>query len=51
MALKTSTLAGGSVALLEPKGSLIGGDETEHLRGAVTDLFEQGNGNMVIDLS
>ena len=51
MAMKTTTLAGGSVALLEPKGSLIGGDETDELRAAVTDLFEQGNRKLVIDLS
>jgi anti-anti-sigma factor len=51
MAMKTTTLAGGAVSLLEPKGSLIGGDETDELRAAVTDLFEQGNRKLVIDLS
>jgi len=51
MGMKTTTLAGGSVALLEPKGSLIGGDETDELRAAVADLFEQGNRKLVIDLS
>lgn len=51
MAIKTTTLAGGSVALLEPKGSMIGGDETDELRAAVADLFEQGNRKLVIDLS
>jgi len=51
MATKTTTLAGGSVALLEPKGSMIGGDETDELRSSVTDLFEQGNRKLVIDLS
>ena len=51
MALKTTTLANGTVALLEPKGSLVGGEETDELRGAVADLVEQGNKKLVIDLS
>jgi anti-anti-sigma factor len=51
MALKTTTLAGGSVAVIEPKGSLIGGEETDELRSSVADLFEQGNRKLVIDLS
>ena len=50
MALKTTTLGDGSVALLEPKGSLIGGDETDQLRASVADLVEQGNKKLVIDL-
>jgi anti-sigma B factor antagonist len=50
MALKTTTLANGTVALLEPKGSLVGGEETDELRGAVADLVEQGNKKLVIDL-
>lgn len=51
MALKAATLAGGSVALLEPKGSMVGGEETTNLRAAITDLVEQGNRKLIIDLS
>jgi anti-sigma B factor antagonist len=51
MALKTATLASGTVALLEPKGSLVGGPETDDLRAAVTDLVDQGNKKLIIDLA
>ncbi len=50
MKIKTSPSKGGDVAILEPKGSLVGGDETDDLRSSVNDLLEKGNRKLVIDL-
>jgi len=51
MALKISKLADGEVAVIEPKGELIGGDETDEVRSEITKLSEEGNKKLVIDLS
>jgi len=51
MAMKTTTLNGGAVAVIEMKGSLVGGEETDELRAAVTDFVERGNKKLIIDLS
>ncbi len=51
MSLKSSTLADGSVTVLEPKGSLIGGTETDELKSTVTALLEQGKTKIIIDLA
>jgi anti-sigma B factor antagonist len=51
MAVKTTTLQNGKIGVIEVKGSLVGGEETDELRSAVADLVEQGNKNLVIDLS
>lgn len=51
MSLKTSTLDDGIVTILEPKGSLIGGNETDELKNAVSSLLEQGKIKLVIDLA
>lgn len=51
MAVKTTTLQNGKIGVIEVKGSLVGGEETDDLRSAVADLVEQGNKNLVIDLS
>jgi anti-sigma B factor antagonist len=50
MAIKTTTLNGGAVAVIEVKGSLVGGEETDELRAATTDFLEQGNRKLIIDL-
>ncbi len=50
MALKVSKLADGEIAVVEPRGELIGGDETEELRSEVTKLSADGNKKLVIDL-
>ncbi len=50
MALKLSKLADGEIAVLEPRGELIGGDETDELRSEVTNLFGGGNRKLIIDL-
>lgn len=51
MAVKTTTSHNGKIGVIEVKGSLVGGDETDELRGAVADIIEQGNKNLIIDLS
>ncbi len=50
MKLKTSTMDDGKVIILEPKGSLVGGDETDELKKAVALHLEQGNRKLIIDL-
>jgi anti-sigma B factor antagonist len=51
MAVKTTTLQSGSVGVIEVKGSLVGGEETDELSNAVADFVEQGNKKLIIDLS
>lgn len=41
----------GSIAILAPKGYLMGGDETDELEKAIQRLSEEGNKNLVINLS
>jgi anti-sigma B factor antagonist len=50
MAAKTSTLTGG-VALIEAKGSLIGGEETDDIRKAVAGFVDREYQKLIIDLS
>jgi anti-sigma B factor antagonist len=50
MKLKITELHGGDIVLLEPKGSLIGGEETDELRNTVNSLLEKGNKKLIIDL-
>jgi anti-sigma B factor antagonist len=50
MAIKTSTLDGG-IALIEAKGSLIGGEETDRLRQAVAGFTDRDYQKLIIDLS
>ncbi len=49
MSIKTSTLDNG-VGLIEAKGSLIGGEETDKLRQAVAGFIEREYQKLVIDL-
>jgi anti-sigma B factor antagonist len=49
MAVKTSTLDGG-IALIEAKGSLIGGEETTEVRQAVAGFVERQYDKLIIDL-
>ena len=51
MAVKTTTQQNGKIGVIEVKGSLVGGDETDELRSAVAGLIEQGNKHLIIDLS
>ncbi len=50
MSIKTSTLEGG-IALIEAKGSLIGGEETDKLRRAVAGFVDRDYQKLIIDLS
>ncbi len=50
MKLKSFTLDDGKVVVLEPKGSLTGGDETDELKKSVAALMDQGNRKLIIDL-
>jgi anti-sigma B factor antagonist len=40
----------GELATIEPKGSLVGGEETDELRAAVAQLLEKGNTKLIVDL-
>ncbi|MFA6456648.1 MAG: STAS domain-containing protein [Bacteroidota bacterium] len=50
MKIKSSTLDEGKVVVLEPKGSLVGGDETDELKKTVAGLLEHGNRKLIVDL-
>ncbi len=50
MSIKTSTLEGG-IGLIEAKGSLVGGEETDDLRKAVAGFVDREYAKLVIDLS
>ncbi|MDZ7291474.1 MAG: STAS domain-containing protein [candidate division KSB1 bacterium] len=50
MATKVTTLNNLEIAVLEPRGSIIGGGETDELKTKARDLFEQGNRKIIIDL-
>jgi anti-sigma B factor antagonist len=48
--MKIKTELKGDIAVLAPKGSLVGGDETDELRSAVSQLIEKGNKKLIVDL-
>jgi anti-sigma B factor antagonist len=50
MSTKLTTLNNLDIAVLEPRGSLIGGEETDELKAKAKDLIEQGNKKVVLDL-
>jgi len=50
MSTKLMTLNSLEIAILEPHGSLIGGDETDELKTKAKDLIEQGNRKLIIDM-
>ncbi len=50
MSVKVTTLNNLDIAVLEPRGSIIGGKETDELKEKAKDLFEQGNRKLVVDL-
>ena len=51
MSVKSSTQKDGTVGVIEVKGSLVGGDETDELRRYISDFVQQGNKKLVLDLS
>jgi anti-anti-sigma regulatory factor len=50
MSTKLTTLNNLDIAVLEPRGSLIGGEETDELKAKAKDIIEQGNKKLVLDL-
>ena len=50
MSIKVTTLNNLDIAVLEPRVSLIGGEETDQLKAKAKDLIEQGNKKLVLDL-
>jgi anti-sigma B factor antagonist len=50
MSIKLTTLNNLDIAVLEPRVSLIGGEETDDLKAKAKDLIEQGNKKLVLDL-
>jgi len=50
MAIKLTTQNKLDIAVLEVRGSLTGGAETDELKTAAHDLIEQGNRKLIIDL-
>ncbi len=51
MSIKSSTMDDGKVVILEPKGSLIGGNETEELKNTINSLQQKGNTKLIVDLA
>ena len=51
MAVKSTTLQSGKIGVIEVKGSLVGGEETDELRNAIADFVEQGTKKLIIDLA
>lgn len=51
MSVKVTTLDNLAIAVVEPKGKIIGGEETDDLKAKVADLLAQGNRKLVVDLS
>ena len=50
MAVKAMTMNNLNIAILELHGAFTGNKETNALRSKATDLFEQGNRKLIIDL-
>lgn len=50
MSIKVTTMNNLEIAVLEPRGSLIGGEETDELKTKARDLLEQGNRKLVLDM-
>jgi anti-sigma B factor antagonist len=40
----------GSIAIVTPKGYLVGGEETDELDKAIRDLADQGNRRLIVNL-
>ena len=51
MSVKSTTLENGTIGVIEAKGSLVGGDETDELRRYVADFLQQGVKKLIVDLS
>jgi len=51
MKTKVTRLTEGGIVVLEPKGELVGGDETEDVRQTIEQLIKEDNKKLVIDLA
>jgi len=51
MSVKMRTVSNGKIGIIELKGSLVGGKDTDEFRETVADLIEQGTKSLIIDLS
>ena len=51
MKTKLRRLGEGEIVLLEPKGELVGGDETDDLHQTIEGLIKEENKKLVIDLA
>ena len=51
MSVRSRTVQEGTISIIEIRSSLIGEDEIDELRDAVSDFIEQGNKKLIIDLS
>lgn len=50
MTTKFTTRNNLEIAILEPRGAIIGGEETDQLKLQASDLLEQGNRKLIVDL-
>ncbi len=50
MMTKVTSFDEGGITILEPKGELVGGDETDELRAAIDAAVAAGNTKLVIDM-
>lgn len=48
--IKSRELQDQGIVILEPKGSFIGGDETDDLKFAIREIADKGNKKLIIDL-
>jgi anti-sigma B factor antagonist len=48
--IKVTRLSQGDIVVLEPRGRLVGGSETDELQEAIHKLIEEGNKRLIIDL-
>jgi anti-sigma B factor antagonist len=51
MSIKVTTLNNVDIAVIEARGSIIGGDETDELKAKAKDLVDQGNKKLILDLT
>jgi anti-sigma B factor antagonist len=51
VSIKFRTVQAGIIGIIEIRSSLIGEEEIDELRDAVSDFIEQGNKKLIIDLS
>ena len=51
MSIKSSVVGDGNVVIAEPKGSFIGGTETDELKAAINGVLEQGKIKLILDFA